>query len=174
MSFFFSSRRRHTRFKCDWSSDVCSSDLIFASEGRSARRKNAASQQHVAGPSLPPVDHQPSSVSRPLIELALNDPLWRIFVKKRPHWSKHTIRVIVVASLKQSQQPTFARKLIVVDEGEKISVCVLHGLVPSERDILPRFHAVPDFNVRFSREIQYHGLAGLQLIVVCYHDRIGK
>src|SRR5260370_19604668 len=24
---FFSSRRRHTRFKCDWSSDVCSSDL---------------------------------------------------------------------------------------------------------------------------------------------------
>src|SRR5207237_5649060 len=27
--FFFSSRRRHTRFKCDWSSDVCSSDLDF-------------------------------------------------------------------------------------------------------------------------------------------------
>src|SRR5260370_19755933 len=27
--FFFSSRRRHTRFKCDWSSDVCSSDLVL-------------------------------------------------------------------------------------------------------------------------------------------------
>src|SRR5256886_8810401 len=27
--FFFSSRRRHTRFDCDWSSDVCSSDLTF-------------------------------------------------------------------------------------------------------------------------------------------------
>src|SRR5438270_1608593 len=27
--FFFSSRRRHTRFDCDWSSDVCSSDLIW-------------------------------------------------------------------------------------------------------------------------------------------------
>src|SRR5207249_6371243 len=26
--FFFSSRRRHTRSKRDWSSDVCSSDLI--------------------------------------------------------------------------------------------------------------------------------------------------
>src|SRR6266478_2633231 len=25
--FFFSRRRRHTRFDCDWSSDVCSSDL---------------------------------------------------------------------------------------------------------------------------------------------------
>src|SRR5690606_20158556 len=27
--FFFSSRRRHTRFSRDWSSDVCSSDLAF-------------------------------------------------------------------------------------------------------------------------------------------------
>src|SRR5689334_15289637 len=26
--FFFSSRRRHTRWNCDWSSDVCSSDLL--------------------------------------------------------------------------------------------------------------------------------------------------
>src|SRR3989338_5250162 len=25
---FFSSRRRHTRWNCDWSSDVCSSDLL--------------------------------------------------------------------------------------------------------------------------------------------------
>src|SRR5256886_12213356 len=29
--FFFSSRRRHTRFDCDWSSDVCSSDLLLHS-----------------------------------------------------------------------------------------------------------------------------------------------
>src|SRR2546430_7827356 len=26
IKIFFSSRRRHTRFDCDWSSDVCSSD----------------------------------------------------------------------------------------------------------------------------------------------------
>src|SRR5690606_39528441 len=30
--FFFSSRRRHTRFSRDWSSDVCSSDLISPSQ----------------------------------------------------------------------------------------------------------------------------------------------
>src|SRR2546430_4559625 len=30
--FFFSSRRRHTRFDCDWSSDVCSSDLVTVVE----------------------------------------------------------------------------------------------------------------------------------------------
>src|SRR5690606_13832304 len=28
--FFFSSRRRHTRFSRDWSSDVCSSDLVMS------------------------------------------------------------------------------------------------------------------------------------------------
>src|SRR5690606_39714630 len=28
LTFFVSSRRRHTRFSRDWSSDVCSSDLI--------------------------------------------------------------------------------------------------------------------------------------------------
>src|SRR5471030_2876783 len=33
--FFFSSRRRHTRCLSDWSSDVCSSDLINNSEGAS-------------------------------------------------------------------------------------------------------------------------------------------
>src|SRR2546430_9886102 len=34
--FFFSSRRRHTRFDCDWSSDVCSSDLTHL-EGHAVR-----------------------------------------------------------------------------------------------------------------------------------------
>src|SRR5699024_11586897 len=33
LCFFFSSRRRHTRSKRDWSSDVCSSDLeIYSSD----------------------------------------------------------------------------------------------------------------------------------------------
>src|SRR2546430_13561745 len=41
--FFFSSRRRHTRFDCDWSSDVCSSDLS---------RWNAHSVQRAEGPRL--------------------------------------------------------------------------------------------------------------------------
>src|SRR5690606_39357721 len=29
LGFFFASRRRHTRFSRDWSSDVCSSDLFY-------------------------------------------------------------------------------------------------------------------------------------------------
>src|SRR5207249_8850369 len=38
--FFFSSRRRHTRSKRDWSSDVCSSDLF---KGRASRRRQSQS-----------------------------------------------------------------------------------------------------------------------------------
>src|SRR5690606_39652769 len=34
--FFFSSRRRHTRFSRDWSSDVCSSDLFKLEWGPSS------------------------------------------------------------------------------------------------------------------------------------------
>src|SRR5256885_9866152 len=42
--FFFSSRRRHTRLQGDWSSDVCSSDLLVAR----AFRLPAASGRAVA------------------------------------------------------------------------------------------------------------------------------
>src|SRR5204862_966829 len=37
LSFFFSSRRRHTRSLRDWSSDVCSSDLAIAPDDRLVR-----------------------------------------------------------------------------------------------------------------------------------------
>src|SRR5256885_5924126 len=36
--FFFSSRRRHTRLQGDWSSDVCSSDLLGFGRGRNRGR----------------------------------------------------------------------------------------------------------------------------------------
>src|SRR5260221_7726024 len=41
--FFFSSRRRHTRSLCDWSSDVCSSDL------RAGRAACLVEQPEIAG-----------------------------------------------------------------------------------------------------------------------------
>src|SRR5690606_39276998 len=51
--FFFSSRRRHTRFSRDWSSDVCSSDLAVAGEGevgdRADGRLRCAVTQLLAG-----------------------------------------------------------------------------------------------------------------------------
>src|SRR5688572_23712030 len=49
MVFFFSSRRRHTRFDCDWSSDVCSSDLRgIIAEYLNERGVQTASHEYVA------------------------------------------------------------------------------------------------------------------------------
>src|SRR2546427_9198137 len=45
-SFFFSSRRRHTRFDCDWSSDVCSSDLLYPPEPGALRARRDSGARH--------------------------------------------------------------------------------------------------------------------------------
>src|SRR5689334_24303422 len=49
--FFFSSRRRHTRWNCDWSSDVCSSVLHLLHRhlggDRAQRRDELAGEQRV-------------------------------------------------------------------------------------------------------------------------------
>src|SRR6266498_5136158 len=44
MFFFFSRRRRHTRCGRDWSSDVCSSDLIEAVAGFRLERRRAGTE----------------------------------------------------------------------------------------------------------------------------------
>src|SRR5256885_9510507 len=44
--FFFSSRRRHTRLQGDWSSDVCSSDLVVTRRHFADRAKNSACLLH--------------------------------------------------------------------------------------------------------------------------------
>src|SRR5699024_7187479 len=56
-SFFFSSRRRHTRSKRDWSSDVCSSDLdlIVAVDGRPVDPV-AGPARHLVGAADKPVE----------------------------------------------------------------------------------------------------------------------
>src|SRR6267143_6540641 len=51
--FFFSSRRRHTRWNCDWSSDVCSSDLLGRGEQILVLRKGGIRE----GPAGFQVDH---------------------------------------------------------------------------------------------------------------------
>src|SRR5690606_1127249 len=62
-TFFFSSRRRHTSFSRDWSSDVCSSDLCYL-DGIAVRPTR-----------IKDLDFKPRS-SRP----------WRKLACKRLHW----------------------------------------------------------------------------------------
>src|SRR2546430_3105979 len=59
--FFFSSRRRHTRFDCDWSSDVCSSDLV---------------QDDIAG-----VLNLPQPAGFLVQRVAEGSPAWRLGIK---------------------------------------------------------------------------------------------
>src|SRR6266853_3311587 len=47
--FFFSSRRRHTSFDCDWSSDVCSSDLPERDAAEQLALQTYRSVAHVVG-----------------------------------------------------------------------------------------------------------------------------
>src|SRR5256885_6564077 len=47
--FFFSSRRRHTRLQGDWSSDVCSSDLIAEGEDYTAAQSQSATMAKAKG-----------------------------------------------------------------------------------------------------------------------------
>src|SRR5256886_6968217 len=73
--FFFSSRRRHTRFDCDWSSDVCSSDLQIVQKERVLFARAAAGARDVAA-----VAHgAPGSAGQPAdAELPEGEPLHRV------------------------------------------------------------------------------------------------
>src|SRR3989338_5634898 len=51
--FFFSSRRRHTRWNCDWSSDVCSSDLTGSLKARFCVEANPLTYEWLEKLSVP-------------------------------------------------------------------------------------------------------------------------
>src|SRR5207249_8020997 len=79
---FFSSRRRHTRSKRDWSSDVCSSDLQAGEDRGQARRQHhfeelraALAAQHARRLEQPRVDraHAEDRVDEDRVERAEKD-----------------------------------------------------------------------------------------------------
>src|SRR2546429_3511460 len=73
--FFFSSRRRHTRCSRDWSSDVCSSDLV------SVQRPSTANGLPLGSSSSPA--NVPSLLNAPILPLP-KFPI-RILPLKRPN-----------------------------------------------------------------------------------------
>src|SRR5215813_14582689 len=85
--FFFSSRRRHTRCGRDWSSDVCSSDLIASSSsGTSAMRPGPASPRSAISPVLGPIRSEERRVGKECRSL------WSPYhLKKKPSTLKRTV-----------------------------------------------------------------------------------
>src|SRR6266581_6693374 len=70
MFFFFSSRRRHTRWTGDWSSDVCSSDLDLNDAAFYPRLRAQLNERRAAGGSGNHLFYvsTPASVAHPIIE----------------------------------------------------------------------------------------------------------
>src|SRR5437868_13082215 len=86
--FFFSSRRRHTRSKRDWSSDVCSSDLGH-------RQYNSAhGPREKAGQAEDREQNCTDDVPNTLVALDAPQPLWfrseerRVGKECRSRWPK--------------------------------------------------------------------------------------
>src|SRR6266508_5790025 len=74
--FFVSSRRRHTRWPRDWSSDVCSSDLPDAAHMAGREVNYPALPRHILGPEFTPDN----------VEAFVNQPFWaREFVGLGPY-----------------------------------------------------------------------------------------
>src|SRR2546430_17650575 len=71
--FFFSSRSRHTRFDCDWSSDVCSSDLARRDAVDSTFYTTASVLRTIEGIlGLPPLSQYDAGAT----------PLWNAFTRR--------------------------------------------------------------------------------------------
>src|SRR2546430_3408875 len=66
--FFVSSRRRHTRFDCDWSSDVCSSDLDHPDRPERAGREARERRPQVPLEGVPGVVVVPPGGNQELLE----------------------------------------------------------------------------------------------------------
>src|SRR2546430_7990023 len=117
--FFFSSRRRHTRFDCDWSSDVCSSDLgmdflrrIFGISSRTQERLTESSEPQGSGrsgfksePTGPTAEPELSNTVPPscVIENAAQPPLRprRLNDFIGQHHIKENLSVYIKAALKR-------------------------------------------------------------------------
>src|ERR1019366_7942234 len=62
--FFFSSRRRHTRLVSDWSSDVCSSDLVFDRVLARAPASDVSSGAPLVSVIIPSYNHEKHLLER--------------------------------------------------------------------------------------------------------------
>src|SRR5205085_9042228 len=81
--FFFSSRRRHTRFDCDWSSDVCSSDLRCSCPGRAGLFWSQLKSARPGQEHLHEVSHEDKVELVPLMARTLGNKIGRASCRER-------------------------------------------------------------------------------------------
>ena len=64
---YYASRRRHTSFTSDWSSDVCSSDLVW----RTALELNGIAARHLRAPALSATEEEVEKIGAVLDAIGL-------------------------------------------------------------------------------------------------------
>src|SRR5256885_9811698 len=89
LSFFFSSRRRHTRLQGDWSSDVCSSDLLDGQQ-KLVRGRNEDLALRLGTPGLGPgtfafirYDHLIPDSAKPRVQIEYPAEIGRASCRER-------------------------------------------------------------------------------------------
>src|SRR3712207_5663626 len=88
LCFFFSSRRRHTRYWRDWSSDVCSSDLgLRVSIARARRPHSLLDMDPVRNPYAPGAGQRPPELAGRDTELSAFDVVLERLAHGRPERS---------------------------------------------------------------------------------------
>src|SRR5207253_4064322 len=90
--FFFSSRRRHTRWPRDWSSDVCSSDLMYGAPGIGLAATQVDVHQRLIVIDISPERNQPLTIINPQIlaregEASTRSEERRVGKECRSRWS---------------------------------------------------------------------------------------
>src|SRR3712207_8096153 len=101
--FFFSSRRRHTRYWRDWSSDVCSSDLPSGNAGTEESMENASAGES-ANNETDAGSAENTEESEPVVLPALDFTLQDQFGKIGRASCRESVQISVVAvSLKKKR-----------------------------------------------------------------------
>src|SRR5882762_11425165 len=141
LCFFFSSRRRHTRFKCDWSSDVCSSDLVDV--GALITAGSPVNNTAVAPSTV-------TGAANGLFEIAQIDTL-RVFVNVPQAYTANVtvglpVRVTVRGQLMQPVKATVTRTASALDPGTRTLLTQVDIPNPSHR-MLPGMFVYVDFEI---------------------------
>src|SRR5580693_4795665 len=120
MFFFFSSRRRHTRWNCDWSSDVCSSDLepvVGANDGlarvldfgiaKAADRTHSTRDGQIKGKLsyMAPEQLASEAVDRRSDVYAASVVLWEAIASKRMLAGQGELKSMVTKILSSEAEP---------------------------------------------------------------------
>src|ERR1700722_3621265 len=110
---------------------------------RTSVEQFAFNQQISAAP-LAPRKNISRLILRAFVEPALRHPSWRRLIEMPLDWPENSINLVLHTGLEQIQQPLRRRKLVIVNEGDKVTRGVLDCLISRQCNTLPRFYTILD------------------------------